>query len=61
MCKCIAEENARLKEKNAQIILYNNNGNIVPVVATEKINTSLSDRIPLIPAKFCPLCGDEIK
>jgi hypothetical protein len=60
MCNCIAERNNQLKDRNARIILYNNGKVIVPSVATEKINKSITERIPLLPVEYCPFCGDKI-
>lgn len=59
-CRCIAEENERVKTKNAQIILVNTGEKILPCVATEKINKSIKERIPIIPIKYCPFCGMEL-
>lgn len=61
MCRCIAEENEKIRVKNAQIILVRNGDVVVPCVATEKINKSMSDRIPLLPMRFCPFCGEALK
>lgn len=61
MCRCIADVNENLSKKNARIILVNDGVKVVPCVATEKVNKNNGERIPLIPAKFCPFCGEEIK
>ena len=57
-CNCIAEVNEKLAERNGElsITLW---PVIRPILETNKVDTKMRVRPPMIVATYCPFCGTK--
>lgn len=66
MCDCITYVNAKLAERNTQIMASisfakddMSDSMEVPVIATEKVDTKKRGRPAIMVPTFCPFCGTK--
>lgn len=60
---CIQEINERLREHNTRLAVaidLSGKGRELVQLATEKIDTKVRKRPPLMFASYCPFCGVEL-
>lgn len=56
MCDCLAEANAKLEERNGEI-LTTIWPVVRPIIATQKVDSKKRGRPAMMVASFCPFCG----
>lgn len=61
-CICFQNKNKLLLEHNAKLVItQSDSDHETCFVATEKIDKNNPQRIPLLPAEYCPFCGKLLK